>query len=46
VEIARSAGYDAWVAGEVRKQGGEGDRKAVELVPLGLTFDGESLKLR
>jgi phosphoribosylformylglycinamidine cyclo-ligase len=43
VEIARSAGYDAWVAGEVRK---DGARKAVELVPLGLTFDSESLKLR
>lgn len=43
VVIARAAGYDAWVAGEVRK---DGNRKAVELVPLGLVFDGDSLKLR
>ena len=43
VEIAKAAGYDAWIGGEICKQG---DRKAVELVPLGLTFDAESLKLR
>ena len=43
VEIATSAGYEAWVAGTVQKQG---DRKAVKIVPLNLTFDGESLKLR
>ena len=43
VKIAASAGYEAWIAGTVLKHG---DRKAVEIVPLGLTFDGESLKLR
>ncbi len=43
VGLARAAGYDAWIAGTVRK---DGDRKAVEMEPLGLTFDGESLKLR
>jgi phosphoribosylformylglycinamidine cyclo-ligase len=43
VELARAAGYDAWVAGEVRKQG---NRKAVEIVPLGLVFEGETLNVR
>jgi phosphoribosylformylglycinamidine cyclo-ligase len=43
MEIARENGYEAWIAGEVKKQG---SRKAVEIVPLGLTFDEESLKLR
>src|SRR5205085_1637964 len=43
VALARSAGYDAWVAGSVQKQG---DRKAVEIVPLGLSFEGETLKVR
>jgi phosphoribosylformylglycinamidine cyclo-ligase len=43
VELARRAGYDAWIAGTVRK---EGDRKAVHIEPLGITFEGESLKLR
>lgn len=43
VELAREAGYDAWNGGVVRKQG---DRKAVELVPLGITFEGETLQVR
>jgi phosphoribosylformylglycinamidine cyclo-ligase len=43
VKLATAAGYDAWVAGSVQKQG---DRKAVEIVPLGITFDGDTLKLR
>jgi phosphoribosylformylglycinamidine cyclo-ligase len=43
VEIASSIGHDAWVAGKVVKQA---DRKAVEIVPLDLTFDEQSLKLR
>ncbi len=43
VGLAEAAGYQAWVGGTVRKHG---DRKAVEIIPLGLTFDGESLKLR
>lgn len=40
---ARQCGITAWVGGVARKQGG---RKAVEIVPLGITFDGESLNLR
>ena len=43
VEVARQSGYDAWVAGNVIKQG---DRKAVELVPLGITFDEQTLQVR
>ncbi len=43
VKIAIDSGYDAWVAGTVHKQA---DRKAVEIVTLGLTFDEHSLKLR
>jgi phosphoribosylformylglycinamidine cyclo-ligase len=43
LEIARRAGYDAWHAGEVRKQGA---RKAVEIAPLRLAYDGTSLNLR
>ena len=43
VALARAAGYDAWVAGSVHK---EGVRKAMEIVPLGLTFEGETLNVR
>ncbi|HEU5080907.1 MAG TPA: AIR synthase related protein [Opitutaceae bacterium] len=43
VTLARSVGYDAWIAGTVRKQG---DRKAVVVPGLGITFEGESLQLR
>jgi phosphoribosylformylglycinamidine cyclo-ligase len=43
VQIAQLAGYDAWLAGTVHKQG---TRKAVEIIPLGLTFEGESLQVR
>jgi phosphoribosylformylglycinamidine cyclo-ligase len=43
VEAARSAGYDAWIAGRVRK---EGTRKAVEIPALGITFESDSLQLR
>jgi phosphoribosylformylglycinamidine cyclo-ligase len=43
VEIAKAAGHTAWIAGRVLKQG---SRKAVEIKPLGLRFDEESLKLR
>ena len=38
-----AAGYDAWLAGWVRKQG---DRKAVVVPPLGLTFEGDTLQVR
>jgi len=43
VEIAGAAGYDAWVAGTVLKQGG---RKAVEVPALPLTFEADTLQLR
>ena len=43
LRVARSAGYTAWRGGTVRKQG---DRKAVEIRPLGITFEAESLKVR
>jgi phosphoribosylformylglycinamidine cyclo-ligase len=43
VDVARQAGYDGWVAGNVVKQG---DRKAVEIVPLGITFDAQTLQVR
>jgi phosphoribosylformylglycinamidine cyclo-ligase len=43
LRIARENGYDAWVAGSVIKQGG---RKAVEIVPLGITFDSDTLQVR
>lgn len=43
VSVATNAGYDAWVAGRVKKAG---DRKAVEIRPLGVTFEADTLKLR
>ncbi len=43
VRLAREAGYDAWIAGTVHK---EGHRKAVEIEPLGITFEGETLQVR
>jgi phosphoribosylformylglycinamidine cyclo-ligase len=43
VQIARSAGYDALIAGIVQKQG---SRKAVEIAPLAITFEAESLQVR
>lgn len=43
VDIARQTGYQAWRAGEVRRQG---SRKAVDIVPLGLTFEGDTLQVR
>jgi len=41
--IARGAGYDAWQAGTVVRQG---KRKAVEIVPAGIAFEGETLQVR
>lgn len=41
--IAKAAGHQAWQAGRVVK---EGARKAVEIAPLGITFEGETLKVR
>jgi phosphoribosylformylglycinamidine cyclo-ligase len=43
VGLARDSGYAAWRAGSVLKQGG---RKAVEIPPLGITFEGETLRVR
>lgn len=41
--LAKQAGYDAWVAGRVIK---DGNRKAVDIKPLGLTYDAASLQVR
>jgi len=43
VELARQGGYVAWRAGTVRRQG---TRKAVEIAPLGITFEAETLQVR
>jgi phosphoribosylformylglycinamidine cyclo-ligase len=43
VRLARDAGHTAWIGGNVLKQG---DRKAVEIVPRGISFEGETLQLR
>jgi phosphoribosylformylglycinamidine cyclo-ligase len=43
VAAAQAAGYDAWLAGRVKK---DGTRKAVVVSPLGLTFEGETLQVR
>ena len=40
---AKETGYDAWLAGRVKKEGG---RKAVEVPSLGITFEGDTLQLR
>ena len=43
VQIANAAGYEAWIGGRVEKQGA---RKAVEIEPLGITFEGDTLQVR
>jgi phosphoribosylformylglycinamidine cyclo-ligase len=43
VDVARQSGYDAWIGGNVVKQG---DRKAVEIAPLGIMFEAETLQVR
>jgi phosphoribosylformylglycinamidine cyclo-ligase len=43
LEAARASGYDAWIAGRVRRDGG---RKAVSIPSLGLEFDGDTLQVR
>lgn len=43
LSLAASNGYQAWVGGTVLKQG---QRRAVEIVPLGIAFEGETLRVR
>jgi phosphoribosylformylglycinamidine cyclo-ligase len=43
VQLAHDNGYVAWRAGDVVKQG---DRKAVEIAPLGIAFEAETLQVR
>ena len=40
---AKDAGYDAWLAGRVRK---DGSRKAVVVPAFDLVFEGDTLQLR
>jgi len=40
---AQAAGYDAWLAGRVKKAGA---RKAVEVPSLGIVFEGDTLQVR
>ncbi len=41
--VAKATGYDAWLAGRVKK---DGARKAVVVPSLGLTFEGDTLQVR
>ena len=43
MEAARVTGYDAWLAGRVRREGG---RKAVVVPSLDLVFEGDTLQVR
>lgn len=43
LEAAKVAGYDAWLAGRVKK---EGTRKAVVISSLGLAYEGDTLQVR
>lgn len=43
LRLAEQTGHHAWLAGTVHH---EGDRKAVEILPLGITFEGETLQVR
>jgi phosphoribosylformylglycinamidine cyclo-ligase len=43
IDAARATGYDAWLAGTIRR---EGARKAVVVPSLGLTFEGDTLQVR
>ena len=40
---AKASGYDAWLAGRVKK---DGARKAVVIPALGLTYEGDTLQVR
>jgi phosphoribosylformylglycinamidine cyclo-ligase len=43
LRLAEQTGHHAWIGGAVHKQG---ERKAVDIVPLGITFEGETLQVR
>lgn len=43
VRAAKASGYDAWIAGVVKK---EGNRKAVTIPSLGLAYEGDTLQVR
>jgi phosphoribosylformylglycinamidine cyclo-ligase len=43
LKLAGKGGYTGWLGGTVVKQGA---RKAVEIIPLGITFEADSLKVR
>jgi phosphoribosylformylglycinamidine cyclo-ligase len=43
VRLAQSLRHTAWVAGAVEKQG---DRKAVEIAPVDITFESDTLQVR
>ncbi len=43
LEAARASGYDAWLAGTVKK---DGNRKAVSIPSMGLEFEGNTLQVR
>jgi phosphoribosylformylglycinamidine cyclo-ligase len=43
LRVARETGYTGWLAGRVERHG---NRNAVEIEPLGITFDAESLQVR
>jgi phosphoribosylformylglycinamidine cyclo-ligase len=43
IEAAQGSGYDAWLAGTVKK---EGARKAVVIPSLGLTYEADTLQVR
>jgi phosphoribosylformylglycinamidine cyclo-ligase len=43
IDLAQREGYTAWLGGHVEKQDG---RKAVVIEPLGIAFEGETLKVR
>jgi len=43
VRLAQSLRHTAWQGGTVQKQG---NRKAVEIVPLGITYEGDTLPVR
>jgi phosphoribosylformylglycinamidine cyclo-ligase len=43
IDLANAAGVHAWLGGTIEK---DGDRKAIVIEPLGIEFEGESLKIR